>query len=86
MLIQMKIYWYFPSDKIKKIVMFEKMMPEKKNTIIISNKDREDVARTHWWSISNISPTSKLLFFDSVGIADVKNFIVKEDKKLLTKF
>ena len=82
----MKIYWYFPSDKIKKIVMFEKMMPEKKNTIIISNKDREDVARTHWWSISNISPTSKLLFFDSVGIADVKNFIVKEDKKLLTKF
>lgn len=26
----MKIYWYFPSDKIKKIVMFEKMMPEKK--------------------------------------------------------
>ena len=30
MLIQMKIYWYFPSDKIKKIVMFEKMMPEKK--------------------------------------------------------
>lgn len=86
MLIQMKIYWYFPSDKIKKIVMFEKMMPEKKNTIIISNKDREDVAGTHWWSISNISPTSKLLFFDSVGIADVKSFIVKEDKKLLTKF
>ena len=86
MLIQMKIYWYFPSDKIKKIVMFEKMMPEKKKTIIISNKDREDVAGTHWWSISNISPTSKLLFFDSFGIADKKNFIVKEDKKLLTKF
>lgn len=82
----MKVYWYFPSEKIKKIVMFEKMMPEKKNTIIISNKDREDVAGKHWWSISNISPTSKLLFFDSVGIADVKNFIVKEDKKLLTKF
>lgn len=54
--------------------------------IIISKKDREDVAGTHWWSISNISPTSKLLFFDSFGIADVKNFIVKEDKKLLTKF
>ena len=82
----MKVYCYFPSDKIKKVVMFEKMMPEKKNTIIISNKDREDVVGTQWWSISSISPTSKLLFFDSFGIADVKNFIVKEDKKLLTKF
>ena len=82
----MKVYCYFPSDKIKKVVMFEKMMPEKKYTIIISNKDREDVAGTQWRSISSISPTSKLLFFDSFGIADVKNFIEKEDKKLLTKF
>ena len=30
MLIQMKVYCYFPSDKIKKVVMFQKMMPEKK--------------------------------------------------------
>ena len=43
--------------------MFEKIMPEKKNLSIISNAERQDQPGTHWWSISNISPVSELLFF-----------------------
>ena len=37
----------FPSDKIKKFVMFEKMMPEKKYSFIISNIDRQDQPGEH---------------------------------------
>ena len=37
----------FPSDKIKKFVMFEKMMPEKKYSFIISNIDRQDQPGQH---------------------------------------
>ena len=54
----------FPSDKIYKFILFQKMMPEKKTLFIISNTDISDKSGTHWWSILNISPKSKLLFFD----------------------
>ena len=32
----------FPSNKINKFVMFEKIMPEKQYSFIISNADRKD--------------------------------------------
>ena len=51
----------FPSDKINKFIMFEKMMPGKKHPFIISNTGRSDECGTHWWSILNISPKSVLL-------------------------
>ena len=62
----------FPSNKVNKFGLFEKMMPEKKYRFIISNTDREDQPGTHWWSTLNIYSASKLLFFDSFGIAGLK--------------
>ena len=52
----------FPSDKINKFIMFERMMPGKKYPFIISNTDRSDKNGTHWWSILNISSKSELFF------------------------
>ena len=75
----------FPSDKINKFIMFEKMMPGKKYPFIISNTDRSDEGSTHWWSILNISPKSELLLFDSFGKSGMKHFIVSDDKKIVGK-
>ena len=53
----------FPSDKINKFIMFERMIPGKKNPFIISNTDRNDKNGTHWWSVLNILPKSDFFFF-----------------------
>ena len=52
----------YPSDKINKFIMFEKMMPRKKYSFLVSNTDRSDQGGTHWGSIMNISPKSELFF------------------------
>ena len=75
----------FSSDKINRFVMFEKIMHEKQYSFIISNTGRKDQLGTHWRSIWNISPTSELLFFYSLGVAGRKNFIVKDNKKIINK-
>ena len=61
------------------------MMPERKHPFIISNTVREDQPKTHRWSILNISTTSELLFIDSFEIAGLKNFIAKDNKKVINK-
>ena len=58
-------------------------MPGKKYPF--SNTDRSDERGSHWWSISNISPKSELLLFDSFGISGMKHFIVSDDKKIVGK-
>ena len=75
----------FPSDKINKFIMFEKMMPVKKYSFIISNTDRSDKSGPHWWSILNISPKSELLFFYLFEISGMKHFISKYVKKIVGK-
>ena len=75
----------FPSDKINKFIMFEKMMRGKKYLLIILNTDRIDEDGTHWWSILNISPKRELLLSDSFGISGIKHFIVSNDKKIVGK-
>ena len=65
--------------------MFEKMIPGKKYPFLISNTDRNDQGRIHWWSIMNILPKSKLRFFSSYGIERMKQFIVSDDKKIVAK-
>ena len=60
-------------------------MHEIKHPFIISNTVREDQPGTHWWSILNISSTSELLFIDSFEIAGLKNFIAKDNKKVINK-
>ena len=52
----------FPSNRINKFIMFERMMPGKKYPFIISNTDRSYKNGTHWWNILNVSPKSKLFF------------------------
>ena len=37
----------FPSDKINKFIMFEKIMPGKKYLFIILNTERSDESSTH---------------------------------------
>ena len=73
-----------PSDKINKFTMFEKMMPGKKYPFLISKTGTSDQGETHWWSIMNISPKSKL-FFDSFRIEGIKHFIGSDDKKIFGK-
>ena len=55
------------------------MMPRKKYLFIISNTNRSDEDGSHWWSILNISPKSKL-FLDLFGISGngYKNLTGKE--------
>ena len=69
----------FPSDKINKFVMFEKMMPGKKYPFIIWS----DESGTHWWSILNISPKSEILLIDSFGITGMKRFTAQGNKKIV---
>ena len=65
--------------------MFEKMMPGKKYPFLVSNTDRSDQGRMHWWSIMNISPKKELFFFDLYGIEGMKHFTVSDDKKIVGK-
>ena len=81
----MKNLCFFPSDKIKRFVMFEKKMPKKKYLLMIFKTDREDLPGMHWWSILNVFSTSKLLFLDSFGIAWLNNFVLKDNKKAVNK-
>ena len=75
----------YPSEKINKFIMLDRMMPGIKCLFLISNTDRSNQGRTHWWSIMNISPISELFFFDSNGIEGMKHFIVSDDKKIVGK-
>ena len=70
---------------MSKFIMFEKMMPEKEYSFMISNTDREDLPDTYWWNILNIFPTSGIFFFDLFGTTMLKYFIVTDNKKVINK-
>ena len=78
----------FPSDKINKFVMFERMIPGKKHPFIISNIDRSDKNGMQWWSILNISPKSEHLFFpdNDSKIHDYKKLTNEALDTLLNEF
>ena len=59
------------------------MMKGKKYPFLIANTDRSDKPGTHWWSILDIDGKNNFLLFDSFGIKGLKNFIVKDDEKIL---
>ena len=73
----------YPSNKITKFIMFQKIMPGKKYPSLISNTDRSDQDGMHWWSLINISPKSDLFLFDSNGINGMKHFIISDGKKIV---
>ena len=64
---------------------FKKMMKGKKYPFLIVNTDRSDKKGTHWWSILDIDCKNDFLLFDSFGIKGLKNFIVKDDEKIVAK-
>ena len=75
----------FPSDKMNKFLDFKKMMKGKRYPFLITNTDRSDKQGTHWWSILDIDGKKDFLLFDSFGMKDLKNFIVKDDEKIVAK-
>ena len=75
----------FPSDKMNKFLDFKKMMKGKKYPFLIANADKSDKQGTHWWSILDIDRKIFFLLFDSFGIKSLKNFIVKDNEKIVAK-
>ena len=71
----------FPSDKMNKFLDFKKMMKGKKHPFLIANTDRSDKQGTHWWSILDIDG----YLFDPFAFKGLKNFIVKDDEKIVAK-
>ena len=75
----------FPSDKMNKFLDFKKMMKGEKHPFLIANTGRSDKQGTHWWSILDIDGKKDFLLFDSFGIKGLKNFIVKDDERIVAK-
>ena len=75
----------FLSDKMNKLLDFNKMMKGKKYSFLIANTDRSDKQGTHWWSILDIDGKKDFFLFDSFGIKGLKNFIAKDDEKIVAK-
>ena len=73
----------FPSDKMNRFFLLKKNDEREKISIFVANTDRSDKQGTYWWSILDIDRKRDFLLFDSFGIKDLKNFIVKDDEKIL---
>ena len=67
----------FPSDKINTFLDFKKMMKGKRYAFLIANTGR--------LSILDIVGKKDFLLFDSFRIKGLKNFIVQDDQKIVTK-
>ena len=39
----------------------------------------------HWWSFFDLHPKNKFILFHSFGFEDFKEFILKDDQKVLNK-
>ena len=70
---------------MNKFLDFKKMMKGKRYPFLIANTDRSAKGGNHWWSILDIDGKKDFLLFDSFGIKGLKNFIVQDDKKIVTK-
>lgn len=81
----MNIFSVFPTNKVNKMTSFGKMMPGLQYPFLIANTDRSEKDGTHWWSILNISPSKEIFLFNSFGIEGLKNFIIQDDRKIITK-
>ena len=75
----------FPSDKMNKFLDFKKLIKGKKYPFLIVNTDRSDKQGTHWWSILDIDGKKDFLLFNSFRIKGLKNFMVKDDEKIVAK-
>ena len=80
----------FASNKINYFANFHHLIRKKgaRYPFIISNSDRLDRARKHWWNILDLHlpPTKKRIFFVSFGLLRWKYFIIQDDKKTINTF
>ena len=77
----------FPSNKINKFIDHASMISQKKGKypFVIANTDSSSNGGTHWWSILDIKPKTLILFFNSFGVDELKNFIIQDNKKVIEK-
>lgn len=54
-------------------------------SFIISNTDRSNRPRINQWRILDLHPKKEMLFFESFAISVLKDFVIEDDKKLITK-
>ena len=52
---------------------------------IIMNTDRSDQNGTNWWSFFDLHPKKEILLLDSFNFEGFKEFIRKDDQKVLNK-
>ena len=52
---------------------------------IIMNTDQSDKKGTHCWSFLDLHTKKEIFLFDSFGFEDFKEFILKDDQKVLNK-
>lgn len=65
------------------------MMRERKDAkhpFIISNTDRSDKLGTHWRNILDIHSRREIFLFDTIGILDLKIFIIQDNRKTIGKY
>ena len=76
----------FYSNHTFKFLRFADLVREKKAPypFMIMNTDRSGKKGTHWWSFLEISSKEQIFLFDSYGFVGLKEFIIDNDRKLLT--
>ena len=52
---------------------------------IIMSTDRSDKKGTHWWSFLDLHTKKEIFLFDSFGFKGFREFILKDDQKVLNK-
>ena len=57
----------------------------KKYLFVIMNTERNDRKGTHWWSFPDLYPKKEIFMFDSFGFEGFKEFIIKNDHKIINK-
>ena len=49
------------------------------------NTERNDRKGTHWWSFPDLYPKKEIFMFDSFGFEGFKEFVIKNDHKIINK-
>ena len=76
----------YSSDSITKYIYFYNIITEKraKYPFAIFTTDKENKPGTHWWSGLDIHPKKDLLLLDSIGFIRFKQFIVDNNKNIIS--
>ena len=77
----------FPSNYVIRFINLHSMMAESgaQYPFIIMNTDRSDKKDTHWCSFLDLHPKKEIFLFNSFSFEGFKEFILKDDQKVLNK-